>query len=684
MKTTVRVVVVLTGLLIFAILALKWALSDPERFREPLSEQLRSATGYSVSFQTLDWQVWPQFALEVSDLRIPADPDSEPLLKIENLGVEIELIPLLLEGALTIDALMISTLTLNLVDFEDGRTNYDPLETQDDSAQVDANAAKSSAQKLPNLSSLKIDTLHIRYEDIAIKQVIDLQADDLTGALSDGVLTMTFSDLLKYSDSDLDLDFEGQSTGTLTLLPETLILQSENFKASGQLRGMDLSETVLGWSLSGQYDLERDIATIDALSVDFLGLESQITGQLKGLTAPRIDLDLALETALIKPHQLNTVLENLNLEGLNLDLFSLRSRVLGTDVAPRLIELSGTANQTVFEGDAALNQEDSEVMLNLQLDRLDFGSLVPDSEPSQPTATEALDPETLMIPRESLATWIIDVQLTAEEILWQDLNFEDAGLSLSNRNRTLTGDIVGKLNSAPLEINLKIDYSDKTFTTANAKLSDFDLSTVLPDYNLGRMSLKTSLDFTGTTLGDLTSNLKGPTVITLAEGLLDISALKQAAQIIDQISGTQSGAGDWPNQLAFDELLGNIALEQGLASKQQISFDYQNLSLRAEGGIDIYTDALDYALIMRIAASETTPLKASGPLTQIGWPARCQGAIDLPVMTLCQIDRSQSRALIEDLARSALKKKASHLLDKTLKEKAPEELKNLLRGLLGR
>ena len=154
--------------------------------------------------------------------------------------------------------------------------------------------------------------------------------------------------------------------------------------------------------------------------------------------------------------------------------------------------------------------------------------------------------------------------------------------------------------------------------------------------------------------------------------------------LIDQISGTQSGAGDWPNQLAFDELLGNIALEQGLASKQQISFDYQNLRLRAEGGIDIYSDALDYALIMRIAASETTPLKASGPLTQIGWPARCQGAIDLPMMTLCQIDRSQSRALIEDLARSALKKKASHLLDKTLKEKAPEELKNLLRGLLGR
>jgi uncharacterized protein involved in outer membrane biogenesis len=349
-----------------------------------------------------------------------------------------------------------------------------------------------------------------------------------------------------------------------------------------------------------------------------------------------------------------------------------------------LIELSGAANQTVFEGDAALNQEDSEVMLNLQLDRLDFGSLVPDSEPPQPTATEALDPETLMIPRESLATWIIDVQLTAEEILWHDLNFEDAGLSLSNRNRTLIGDIVGKLNSAPLEINLKIDYSDKTFTTANAKLSDFDLSTVLPDYNLGRMSLKTSLDFTGTTLGDLTSNVQGPTVITLADGLLDISALKQAAQIIDQISGTQSGAGDWPNQLAFDELLGNIALEQGLASKQQISFDYQNISLRAEGGIDIYSDALDYALIMRIAASETTPLKASGPLTQIGWPARCQGAIDLPVMTLCQIDRSQSRALIEDLARSALKKKASHFLDKTLKEKAPEELKSLLRGLLGR
>ncbi len=683
MRITLKLSIALIGLSIFASLSLKWVLDDPERLRASLAAQLQRATGYSVYFQTLDWQLLPHLALNVTALRIPADPAAQPFAEIEDLSVDIELMPLLLEGALTIDSIEISTLSLNLIDFENGSTNYRSEAARDNHSQGEGATTQPEAPMLPNLNKLEVDRLQIRYQDEVIKQVIDLRADNLTGQLSEGMMTVAFNDVLHYSDSHLPLEFEGKVKGAVIFSPSTSNLTIDDLKAEGQLRAIDLPATAFDGSLSGRYDITHDLATITALNIGYLGLQSQLNGQLNGLTEPEIGLDLSVRADLIKPQALNGILAGTDVSSLSLDEFNLSSRILGTDIKPQLTELSGAVNRTDFEGDAALDQAYGELILNLQMGNLDLTPVTIDSGPQSSTPTP-LDPATVIVPLDVLDAWVFNVQLRAKEILWNGLRLEDAGLALRNVQGKLSADIIGKLNTAPLAVNLQIDYDNEPLTTANAKLSEFDLITVLPNYNLGRMSLETSLEFKGATLGDLTSSLQGPMVISLAEGLLNIAALKQAALVIDQLSGTQSGAANWPDQLAFDELLGNISHRRGIASEQYLTLEYQNLSLRARGGIDIYSGVLDYALALKVSESTTPPLKASGPLTQVSWPAQCQGAMDLPVTRLCQIDRGQSRALMEELARNALKKKAADLLDKTLQDKAPEALKGLLRGILGK
>ena len=167
MRITLQLFAVLIGLSIFASLCLKWVLDDPERVRASLAEQLRSATGYSVYFKTLDWQLWPQLALEVRELRIPADPAAQPFAEIEGFIVEIEMMPLLLEGALTIDSIEISTLSVNLIDFEDGNSNYGTKTPND---QEETTESQTEGLTLPSLNKLEVDTLQIRYKDEAINQ----------------------------------------------------------------------------------------------------------------------------------------------------------------------------------------------------------------------------------------------------------------------------------------------------------------------------------------------------------------------------------------------------------------------------------------------------------------------------------------------------------------------------------
>ena len=86
---------------------------------------------------------------------------------------------------------------------------------------------------------------------------------------------------------------------------------------------------------------------------------------------------------------------------------------------------------------------------------------------------------------------------------------------------------------------------------------------------------------------------------------------------------------------------------------------------------------------LRLAAATDRPLPVKGPLTSVAWPARCQGALAALSPSDCGIDRDKAQSLLTEIARKALKDKAKQRINQTIEDKAPEALKDLLKGLLG-
>lgn len=144
-----------------------------------------------------------------------------------------------------------------------------------------------------------------------------------------------------------------------------------------------------------------------------------------------------------------------------------------------------------------------------------------------------------------------------------------------------------------------------------------------------------------------------------------------------------SGAADWPDDLVIDTLSGAHAFHAGLPSAQVATLNYENLTVGARGGFDLFESNFDYDVTLRLAESTNGPLSVKGPLTGVAWPANCQGALRTLSPADCRIDRDKAQDLLTEIARKALKDKAKQRINQTIEDKAPEALKDLLKGLLG-
>ena len=144
-----------------------------------------------------------------------------------------------------------------------------------------------------------------------------------------------------------------------------------------------------------------------------------------------------------------------------------------------------------------------------------------------------------------------------------------------------------------------------------------------------------------------------------------------------------SGAADWPDDLVIDTLNGAHAFHAGLSSAQLATLNYENMTVGATGGFDLFESDFDYEVTLRLAAATDGPLPVKGPLTSVAWPARCQGALAALSPSDCGIDRDKAQSLLTEIARKALQDNVKQRLDQTIEDKAPEALKDLLKGLLG-
>tara|TARA_B110000305_G_scaffold182459_1_gene202547 strand:+ start:163 stop:2229 length:2067 start_codon:yes stop_codon:yes gene_type:complete len=682
-KIVLSILIILTLSAAAGYAGLRYLLADPDRYREELAEQLASSTGYAVRFQSLEWQLWPDLAIRLDGIAIDPLLGDEPLAVIDTLAIDVKLLPLLLAGELTIDSIKMGAVKLHLFTDVNGQSNYQTTDAAQTPESPKTAATEANTTTGIALSSLTIETIAIHYADAAIIGAVEAEFRQVRGMLLDNQLNLVFENGLRYSDTDLGIAFDGETEGTIVYNIKANQIEFEVFSIQGDLATPIQGASTFEVELTGAYKVKEDAFAFEQMRIDHLGLTTRLTGAMTGVTEAKIRLDLNLSTTLNNADVFNTALAN-PLQGFTpITELALSTRVRGTDVTPEFFDIQGSFNGGTFNGEASIDLPNPAINLTLNLSALDLSVSESKEGNNGSLPSDPLDPDTILLPIAELGSASAKIELRIKTVKANEYVLSDVHLHLVNEQSILTTTLEGQLAAGTVQFEMASDYQQKAFTTLKTQLTQINLNQLYPNQTLGKLNLSSSLSFEGASLAGLSKTLKGKSQFALTEGLLDIRTVKQGAQWLDQMSQTQSGVADWPDDLVIDTLSGSHQFHAGLPIAQTATLNYENVTLDVSGGLDLFDTTFDYAVTMTLAAATQGPLPVKGPLTGTPWPAQCQGAFENLSPSVCRINRDKAQQLLTEIARKALKDKAKARLNQTIENKAPEALKDLLKGLLG-
>lgn len=683
MTSSRRLMWSIVGLLAMFVIAcaflINLILSDPERFRPILSDEIEAVTGYRVEFAELSWQWVPNIAITVNGLTVQGSRGDSPLLSVDAVFIAIELLPLLVDQELKVEAVTLGEVSINLHTDIEGRTNY-TASTVAGGAQP--NSQGESAMLLGTLSQLEIAKLQIDYRDLSTNTDIGLVIDTLSGRLSNQALSILFDSPTTYIDRDLGVNFSGLLVGEQRIVLSQQTVEFDGFRIQGRLSTPQIAKAPFESQLSGSYFIQEDSLQLDQAASIYLGLETTFEGQIKELTTEAYTFDLSAKSVLTDSDQFNRLLKIPTL-GLNpITAFKLETTITGTDLAPSFSALEGTANGTRFSGTADLSSHDQALNLDLRIDEIDLKQLVRSSDATTSNQNPTVAEERL-IPIETLEGFNLDLRINIETLRLESFALTDLNFVFTNGKGVAEGKANARIDDGRLNVYLKSHYEQQSETQLKLVSQHLDLNSIWANQTLGHLSFDSALTFNGTTLGDFAHSLKGSSQFSLRDGAVDLRPAKSALQAIDRLTGTSSGVEAWPDVLNFDVVEGEHRFTQGLAAGQTARLGYPPITLTADGGFDIFEETFAFDTSLSIAPNSTNKLRLQGPLTEVPWPARCEGIFADAAITDCRLDQQQTSTLVKALMKQKLEERGRDLLKRSLKEKAPDRLKDLFNGLLG-
>ena len=684
-KFALSILIVLTLLAGAAYAGVRMLLADPDQYREALTKRLAANTGYAIRFENLEWQLWPDLAIRVDGVAVSAGLGNQPAAVIDTLAIDVNLMPLLRSGALTIDAVTLGAVKLYLFVDANGQTNYAAGDTGESPETTQTTDPATTPIRSLALSSFTVESIEIEYVDASISGEITASLGPVTGTYANERLSLLLKNELAYSDTDLGIVFEGQSDGTALYDFETQQVVLEGFSLQGDLSTAIQDASAFASDLSGVYQVETDVFVFEQMRIDHLGLTTTLTGEVSAITQPKIRLALEISSTLTNTNVFNTAFAGQLSPLAPITELTIAAMAQGTDVAPELSSISGRINGGDFNGEAMIDLTTPSIDLTLRLSRLELnpGGPLAGGDAAQPSPSTPLDPDTVVLPVETLGSAQAMIDLRIKSLKAKQWTLTDAHLHLNNAQSKLTTRLTGQLASGGIQLEMISDYEQQAFTTLAANLTQIDLNQLVPEQTLGKLSVSSSLSFAGASLASLSKTIKGASQFSIQEALIDIRTLKQGLLRLDQMTQQSSGAADWPDDLVIDTLNGAHAFHAGLSSAQLATLNYENMTVGATGGFDLFESDFDYEVTLRLAAATDGPLPVKGPLTGVAWPARCQGALAALSPSDCGIDRDKAQSLLTEIARKALQDRVKQRLDQTIENKAPEALKDLLKGLLG-
>ncbi|TVP91412.1 MAG: AsmA family protein [Pseudomonadaceae bacterium] len=665
MKSLAKVlglVVLAIVLLLAALLFFLTRMFDPNDYREQIQQAARDQANVELTLGgEIGWSLFPWLGIELSDVGVaPLDDPEQPLAQIGNLGLGVEVMPLL-RRQLRMSDVIVDSVQLNLLVDEQGRGNWEAFTQAEGADQEAAAAERERAQRERDgsdfniaIESVRITNARIDYEDHQSGQRLSIRDANLTsGALIPG--------------EPFDLDLEGllvlDEPALRMRLGLDTVVTFDPGRQHYQLQGLDLRVTASGEPFSGRsvdmrlqgdatYDGTANIAEVEQMRLALNDLRA--SGELRASNLAdtmrlggRIDIAEFDGRALLRSLG-QEVPETANADALK--RVALAAQLNGSASSLLLDELRLQLDGTELRGSLGVSDFERQALrFDLRGTQLNLDDYLPPTAESERTDSSAgrggsrsdQPPEpwsdAAVLPLDLLAELDVDGRLTLDQVQLTGQSIKAFTAAVVARNgRVQVNTLQGELFEGRFELSADINSRQTPVTmTLNANLQGMDAVALQQGYEIpeqlrGLLNARAELRTQGNSIQRWMNTLNGSARFDVDDGALVGTNLEhqlcRAIALANRESLSESlGAEDTP----FNQLSGSFSIRNGVVSNSDMRAALPGIEARGRGDINLPEQRLDYRVGL-VLEGDTREMpdpacRINERYVGIEWPLRCRG-----------------------------------------------------------
>ena len=699
----------IVALIVLAVVAIGIAIAviNPNDYKPQIEAAVEKQTNLDLILEgDIGWSFIP-LGLELN--QVQANLDGEQLVALDQMIAQINLWSLI-KMAPRVNTFLLNGLDARLEVNEQGEGNWTRImpegvpseeDTLAEATEAEAPAAGNGETLEFNVESVEIRNARVHYNDLSTGQSVTLEN-----------LNVSASNIMLDSAFPLDISFRVETAQPQFVVDGSLNarLQADRalnefavsglnavFDMSGEPFGSRSVTATMGGSLVA--NLEDETASLNDITATLANLNLNANLRVQGFN----DQPALNGRVEIAEFSLKQLLSNLGQPALETeDPDALKRVALATDIGGEAgtAALSGlriTLDDTTFNGSGSYNLTNGAIVFDLRGDKLNADRYLPpaseeEAASEEPAPETASQPETDLLPLETLRELLLDIDFGLGELIISNLTIQDIKASTTAESGLLQVDeFSGKLYDgrfgATVVLNARTDNPSWRIRSDATNIQTLPLLTDLADMEMlsGGANLDIAVDTTGNRISALRENAKGQINFNLAEGQFrDMNLTRMACQGIAMVNQEQLTTSDWGTHTPFNDMRGTLNIDGNTLDNTNLVAALAGMRLEGNGTVDLAQSLLDYELGLRIVGEihRDNACRVTEYVENVVIPMECRGNFSEDPAGLCSFDGSRFRDTLKDIAANAARARAREETERA-KERAEQRAREEIEERLG-
>ncbi|EOB3550301.1 AsmA family protein [Vibrio vulnificus] len=676
-------------------------LVNPNQFKPLITEQVAKQTGLELVIEgDIEWQFFPSigFSLGKTELKNPQGFSQENLFKVESVGIDISVMPLL-DKVLQIGDVRLDGAEFHLETRKDGQKNIDAL-TQQQKAQQETVQQEVSSEPTTDASQQPGAAADWRMElaGITVSNAKLVNQDRQAG---------TSLELYDVNFSLSEFAFEQWTKAEFSAKGKN---NQQQFSANGKLEfqlAQDFSSYALrNIELNSQFsDPATKMDTIKLVLDTFEfdkdnALTFEIKGQASGMAlsangSAQLHVDAAISTVMVKAFQLESQLNGKSLPQSPMKV-AMSSEVT-FDVPSSHLSLvlnKLTANAIALDGKADVTlAEIPKVRFSLHSPEIDLDEFLGLTQPSQETASTNSTNDKNAHPEannevepdlSALKTLDVIGQVSIDKFKANNAKLQNVITKFTvNRGIATLDRFDANLYQGSINASAKLDARRSPATySVKKRIKGVQVQPLLVDVAQndkleGTGNIDVDVKGSSLTPSGIQKNLVGTVEINFADGAVNgINVAQMIRENYAKIKGEKLDATDGVQKTDFSSMTATLTLNKGKVTTNNMHMQSPLLRIRGKGEANYINQTVDFTVSTSIVGSlEGQGGKDIDELRDVTIPINISGSWADPKFKLVFDD------VLKQKAQKEIDRGVEKLTDKIKDEKTKEAVDGLLKGL---